>query len=285
MSEEPPYELIYWPIAPGRGEFIRLAFEDTQTTYIDVGKTLSTRDAFNNAASIARGTGTGDAYNPPSFTVPILRHGKNYISQTSNILLYLAMRIPSLLGNSKDPLESAYRVNALTLTALERLQNEVHNVHHPINTELHYEDQQEAAGAAAEVFLKKRLPLHLRYFERVLTGEASGDGPWLWDGSFTYADLVLFHCLEGTQHQFPKAIEAAKASGKYQRVFALQAAVRARPNITAYFESGRRQPFGPGVYRYYAELDLAPAEDIEWDWDFDKLKIQLEEESAEGKGR
>jgi glutathione S-transferase len=176
MSEEPAYELIYWPIAPGRGEFIRLAFEETQTPYVDLGKTLSPTEAFENGLSIVRGTGTGDADNPPSFAVPILRHGKNYISQTSNILLYIAKRIPGLLG--KDP-ENYYHVNALTLTALERLQNEVHNVHHPVSTELYYEDQKEAALVAAETFLKKRLPLHLRYFERVLAGPASGDGPWL----------------------------------------------------------------------------------------------------------
>jgi glutathione S-transferase len=191
MANEPPYELIYWPIAPGRGEFIRLAFEETQTPYIDIGKTLPTKDAFENAMSIVRGTDTGDALNPPSFAVPFLRHGDNYISQTSKILLYIAHRIPGLLGEDKE--HSAYRVNALTLTALERLQTEVHNVHHPINTELYYEDQKDAAMLAAEMFLKKRLPLHLRYFERVLAGEASGDGPWLSGGSLTYADLVLFH--------------------------------------------------------------------------------------------
>lgn len=32
------YELFYWPTIQGRGEFIRLAFEDTGTPYVDVAR-------------------------------------------------------------------------------------------------------------------------------------------------------------------------------------------------------------------------------------------------------
>ena len=32
----PPYELLYWPEIPGRGEFIRLAFEAAGVSYKDV---------------------------------------------------------------------------------------------------------------------------------------------------------------------------------------------------------------------------------------------------------
>ena len=34
--------------------------------------------------------------------------------------------------------------------------------------------------------------MFLAYFERVLSGKASGGGPWLYGGRLTYADLVLF---------------------------------------------------------------------------------------------
>jgi hypothetical protein len=37
MSDDALYELIYWPGLPGRGEFIRLAFEESGTPYVDVG--------------------------------------------------------------------------------------------------------------------------------------------------------------------------------------------------------------------------------------------------------
>jgi glutathione S-transferase len=32
----PPYELLYWPGIPGRGEFIRLAFEVAGVSYKDM---------------------------------------------------------------------------------------------------------------------------------------------------------------------------------------------------------------------------------------------------------
>lgn len=32
----PPYELLYWPGIPGRGEFIRLAFEAAGVSYKDI---------------------------------------------------------------------------------------------------------------------------------------------------------------------------------------------------------------------------------------------------------
>jgi glutathione S-transferase len=35
-DETSPYELLYWPGIPGRGEFIRLAFEAASVSYRDV---------------------------------------------------------------------------------------------------------------------------------------------------------------------------------------------------------------------------------------------------------
>ena len=57
---------------------------------------------------------------------------------------------------------------------------------------VYYEDQKEAALRASKAFVEERLPKFLGYFERVLSGKASGDGPWLYGGKLTYADLVLF---------------------------------------------------------------------------------------------
>ena len=57
---------------------------------------------------------------------------------------------------------------------------------------VYYEDQKDEAIRASKEFVKARLPMFLAYFERVLSGKASGDGPWLYGGRLTYADLVLF---------------------------------------------------------------------------------------------
>jgi Glutathione S-transferase, C-terminal domain len=43
---------------------------------------------------------------------------------------------------------------------------------------------------------------------------------------------------------------------KYRRLFALHAAVQARPGIAAYLASARRIPFNnDGIFRHYPELD------------------------------
>jgi glutathione S-transferase len=58
-------------------------------------------------------------------------------------------------------------------------------------------------------------------------------------------------------YQFRKACELAKKSGKFDRVFQLYDAVKARPNIAAYLTSDKRWPYCPfGIYRYYEELDV-----------------------------
>jgi glutathione S-transferase len=230
-------------------------------------------------------TNFGDKDNAPPYAPPILKHGELLIPQTSNILMYLAPRLG--LAPTDDAL-AIYRLNALVLTALDGLSNEIHDTHHPIAKELSYEDQKAEALRRSQEFVKTRLPKHLGYFERVLKGEASGDGPWLHNGTFTYADLVMFQvnlllvlfvlgavlrpqsptdqsninkqCIDGTLFAFPKVMAAAKESGKYDRVFTLYEAVKARPRIAAYLTSERRQKYSMGIYRYYEEMDVIPAE-------------------------
>lgn len=85
-----------------------------------------------------------------------------------------------------------FKINALALTALDGLSNEVHNCHHPIAIDLHYEDQKEECLRRVKDWVKHRLPKYLGYFERVLAGKASGEGPLLYGGVLTWADLVFF---------------------------------------------------------------------------------------------
>ncbi|KAI1750402.1 hypothetical protein F4782DRAFT_541607 [Xylaria castorea] len=251
-----PYELIYWPGNPGRGEFVRLALEEAGADYTD---TAHTEKGIDQTLAQIDDQNVGDDNNPPPLAPPILRHGDLVISQTSNILLYLGPRlglVPPAEGEDGDP-DALYRINALTLTVLDGLNNEVHNCHHPIASSLYYEDQKEEALRKSKDFVQNRLPKFLGYFQRVLEGKASGDGPWLYDGRLTYADLVLFQAIDGVTFAFPKAISAAKTSGNYLYVFRLYDAVKERPKIKEYLASKRRQSYSQGIYRYYPELDLA----------------------------
>ncbi|KAH8727767.1 glutathione S-transferase [Phaeosphaeriaceae sp. PMI808] len=165
----------------------------------------------------------GGEGNPPYYAPPLLRHGNLLISQTSNILMYLGPK----LGLSGSEENDAWRVNALVLTALDGLSNEVLDC----------------------------LPKHLGYWEKVLKGGESGKGTWLLGEQFTYADLVLFQCLDGTHFAFPRAINQARESGKSKRIFQLYEDVKGRPSIAAYLASERKQKYDWGIYRYYPEND------------------------------
>ncbi|KAL2127031.1 hypothetical protein VTI74DRAFT_11441 [Chaetomium olivicolor] len=248
------FELIYWPGLPGRGEHIRLALEEAGADYTD---TAFTDGGMDQVLSYVQGTVPDDGINPPPLAPPILRHGDLLISQTPNVLLYLGTRLGLVPDAESDP-DGLYRVNALALTALDGLSNEPHDCHHPIATGLYYEDQKPESKRKSEDYVKNRLPKFMSYFQRVLESKASGDGPWLYGGKLTYADLVLFQCVDGVKFMFPKAMAKLEHEGKHAKVFELHRAVAERPKIKEYLESSRRQKYSNGIYRYYEELDIEP---------------------------
>jgi glutathione S-transferase len=49
----------------------------------------------------------------------------------------------------------------------------------------------------------------------------------------------------------------ATVAAHYPNVFALHERVTALPELQGYFASGRRLPFGEGIFRQYCELDAA----------------------------
>ncbi|KAL2264905.1 hypothetical protein VTJ83DRAFT_7415 [Remersonia thermophila] len=248
------YHLIYWPGIPGRGEFIRLALEEAGAKYTD---TAFTETGMDEVLSFVHGKAKDDGINPPPLAPPILKHGDLVLSQTSNILQYLGPRLGLIPDGPGDP-NATYRINGLTLTALDGMCNEPHDCHHPIATGLFYEDQKTESKRRSEDYVTNRLPKFMSYFERVLESESSRGSRWLYGGRLTYADLVLFQCVDGLKFMFPKAMGKLERQGKHEGVFALHKAVSDRPRIKAYIESSRRQPYSNGIYRYYEELDIEP---------------------------
>ncbi|RYP69993.1 hypothetical protein DL771_005784 [Monosporascus sp. 5C6A] len=170
----------------------------------------------------------GEHGNPPYYAPPLFKHGNLILSQTSSILMYLGPKL-GLAGSREN---DAYRVNALALTALDGLSNEVHNCHHPIIPELYYEEQKEESLRRSKEWIKIRL--------------------------LSILAENLEQCLDGVQFAFPKAMNQARESGKYNQVFQLWNDVKARPNIAAYLGSDRRQKYDWGIYRYYPDNDVLP---------------------------
>jgi len=234
------YELYYWPNIQGRGEFVRLALAEAGVAYVDVARERGT-DA------LMRLWEAEDIEHPP-FAPPFLKTGRQIIGQTANILLYLGDR------HGLAPKKAALRhwTHQIQLTIADFVA-EAHDTHHPIGSDLYYEDQKPEALRRAQEFRKGRVRQILAWFETILERNPKGDA-FLVGGRLTYADTSLFQLVEGLSYAFPKAM--TRELKKVPSVVALRDRVANRPRIKAYLSSDRRIPFNEqGIFRKYPELD------------------------------
>ncbi|KAF2773039.1 glutathione S-transferase protein-like protein [Teratosphaeria nubilosa] len=256
QTTHPPYELLYHPGIPGRGEFIRLAFEATGVPYKDVAN--DSKDGYGIVQKICMNDGTKSSDgNPPVFSPPALRvpgAGKNgkalVISQTPNILFYLGDKLGLVPEDDED---AKFHVNQIALTALD-LNNEVHDTHHPIAVMQYYEDQKPEALKKSKDVRENRIPKFYSYFERILKGNGAGQGKYLVGEKLTYADLTVWQVVDGIKFAFPWESEALEKKFP-QLMVAFYRGVREEKGVKEYLGSGRRLKYSMGVFRYYPELD------------------------------
>ena len=241
-----PIELYYWPGIQGRGEFVRLLLEDAGATYVDVA-----REREDGMAFMLRFL-EGEQPGALPFAPPFVKVGTVIVSQTANILAFLAPRL-GLVPNDATLRAEASQIQ-LTLADFV---DEIHDTHHPIAGSLYYEDQKGAAKRRARDFVKERMPKYLGWLEKVLERNRKSDCQWLVGSACTYVDLSAFQVVEGLRYAFPNAM--AQLEPRVPRLTALRDRMAARPRITSYLKSKRRQPFNQmGIFRHYPELD-APA--------------------------
>ncbi len=240
------YQLHYWPQIQGRGEFVRLALEAAGAPYLDVAR-----------AEASGGQGLpalfhyleDDTVRCPPFACPVLVHGKQVVSQTAAILLYLGPRLKLVGASASDRLWT----HQIQLTIADAVK-EAHDTHHPVGTHLYYEDQRKEAARAAEGFRDVRLPKYLAWLENVLTRNPSGS-QYLVGARLSYADLSLFQLVAGLRYAFPLA--TARAMKAAPLAAALHDRVARHPRVSAYLRSERRVAFNEnGIFRRYAELDV-----------------------------
>lgn len=256
LRTQPQYELLYHPSIPGRGEFIRLCFEATGVAYTDIANEKP--NGYDEVQNICK-PNNNDTTNPPIFAPPALRvpgAGPNgsplLISQTPNILMYLAER----LGLAPEDEAGTYHVYQLAFTALD-LNNEVHDTHHPLAVEKYYEEQKDAALEKARDVREKRLPKFLAYFEACLgfnKEKGGGEGRFLVGSRLTFADLVVWQVIDGLRFAFPKEMEAR--AGEYPDLLkGFYEGIKQEGGLKEYLKSERRLPYSQGIFRYYPELD------------------------------
>jgi len=234
------YELYYWPEIQGRGEFVRLALEEGGADYVDVAR----KRGYGVDAMMKLMRGARVKRQP--YAPPFLRAGKLVIAQTAMILHYLGPRLDLV------PRREADRLWALQLQlTITDLVKEIHDTHHPISSQLYYEDQRPAAKRYTKEFWRHRIPKMLGYFENVLAGSR---GPYVFGRKVSYVDLSLFQTVEGLRYAFPKRMR--RVEKKIPRLVALRDRVADRPRVAAYLQSDRRIPFNEwGIFRAYPELD------------------------------
>jgi glutathione S-transferase len=238
-------ELYYWPMIQGRGEFVRLALEEAGADYVDVARRKG------GMAAMARFL-EGKEPGPLPFAAPFVRLGEVVVSQTANILAFLAPK----LGLVPDDEALRAEASQIQLTIADFV-GEIHDTHHPIAGGLYYEDQKKEAKRRARDFVKERMPKYLGWLEDVLGRNAKSRGRWLVGRDLTYVDLSAFQVVEGLRYAFPNAL--ARLEPRVPRLIALHDRVAERPRMAAYLRSKRRIAFNQlGIFRRYPELD-APA--------------------------
>lgn len=236
------FKLFYWPGLQGRGEYVRLMFEDAGVDYVDVGRLPASKGG--GVPAILRLLQGEEAGLLP-FAPPVVHDGTRWIAQVANILRVLGPRL-GLAPRDEDGQSAAHQLQ-LTIADLVA---EVHDTHHPIATARYYEDQKPEALARAAAF-RERLPKFLNYFESVLRRNGGGQ---LVGRDVGYVDLSLFQTLEGLGYAFPRCF--ARATEATPGLLALRERVGERPRLAAYLKSERRVAFNEtGIFRRYPELD------------------------------
>jgi glutathione S-transferase len=221
------YELYYWPGIQGRGEFIRLAFEDAGADYVDVARRPHGMQAMMTQMKRNH-----------VFAPPFLRAGTVVIAQTALILQYLGPR----LGLAPKSAAGRVWLHQQQLTVSDWIV-EAHDTHHPLGGGLYYEDQKPEARRRSRLFLRDRVPKYMGYFEALARPKGT-----------TYLDLSLFQMIEGLRYAFPDTF--SRVERKYPKLAALHDRVAGRKRLAAYLASPRRLPFNEqDLFRRYPELD------------------------------
>ena len=149
---EPEWKLLYWYFTPGvgRGEFVRLMFEEAGVPYDDV-----CRKAKDSAAVMKFYNGEELGY-PVQFP-PIIKKGDFVLSQTPAILEYLGKKFGLYPDGGAE--EEAHAMQ-LTLAVADCLA-ECMRAFHPVSGHASYTTQKEEAKPHIEQFRAERLPKYV----------------------------------------------------------------------------------------------------------------------------
>ena len=140
------WKLYYWPGFPGRGELVRLMFEELGISYEDVGVTKGAQEVLK----LMRGEHGGWPVRAP----PIIQNGDFFLSQTHAIIEYLGKKFGAWPKGGIEEEARAAQINMMVQDLLE----EACSAYHPMERSATYESQKEAAIPYIAKFRKERIP-------------------------------------------------------------------------------------------------------------------------------
>jgi len=192
------WKLFYWPGMRGRGEFARLIFAESDTPYDDVYSHTPIQRIREMNQQLRDNT------NSPFFALPVIIHTPTpestpfLLSQTPAIVRYLASQLDGgrLLPKT---IEDDHRAIELTACIVDVVA-EGHDAWHAIDKNGSYSSQKKETQPFIDYYLKRRLPIWSNNFEARL--KANG-GEFFIGTNLSYADLCVFHWLDGIQFQCP----------------------------------------------------------------------------------
>ncbi|XP_060064122.1 glutathione S-transferase-like [Ylistrum balloti] len=217
------WELMYWPLA-GRGEFIRVIFVEAGIEFKD------TDDSKVITEKVKEGKMEGFPVKFP----PVLCNGDFHLSQTPTICKYLGKKF-GLYPDNEDDEWHADQLNATIHDYIAEGRLSFHGVNHIMT----YFNQIEETKPYIERFVTERMPMWLKYFEKVLLANNGGTG-FMFGNKLTYVDLGLMHVLRATESQFPDAWNDADYIPTLK---SFKDRMCSRPRLAAYFKSDKCRPF------------------------------------------
>lgn len=223
----------------GRGEFLRLMFEDKGVPYKYSGENLygpeGSMCCFRGSPEKIR-----DVDNTvfPVFFPPAIHHKPEQgeeviINQVAACMSYIG----TMLGYAPSTPAEKARADCVLLNACDYI-SEGRQTFHPVNNHASYKDQMEQGDKASKEWSKARMLMWLAYFEKICSKNKSG--PIAGGANLTYADFALFHVLDATIAQFENdKYDHAWGKADIPALKTYYETIKCRPNLLAYLTSPR----------------------------------------------
>eukprot|EP01028_Stygiella_incarcerata_P003887 TRINITY_DN180_c0_g6_i1.p1 TRINITY_DN180_c0_g6~~TRINITY_DN180_c0_g6_i1.p1 ORF type:complete len:277 (-),score=69.35 TRINITY_DN180_c0_g6_i1:155-871(-) len=229
IDETSEWKLYYWPGFPGRGDFIRLLFEETQTSYDDVYTRVGAEGSLER---IMKWREEGVAY-----AYPVVVHKGVLYSQTGVTVRHVAKMLD---GGRLFPKSYEDEVFGEIITAgVTDLVSISTDAWHPLHPNMTFEQNKgPEQDRCIKLYSELYFPRWMAFFESALKKNKGGRGFFLGE-DITYVDLVVYHMLCGNKAQLPELWE----STEIPLLKAFLERISKRPNIKAFLESPRRTKF------------------------------------------